>query len=283
MHEPTMGRLSILLLLTALGCSDGAPPATAQRPAAIPATTPAAATAVPSVRQPERLRVKVLSTRPHDPGAYTQGLLWHNGMLYESTGLEGLSSLRQVDPQTGEVKRRVDIPLPYFAEGLALAGDRLFQLTWQQGEAFVYRLSDFQKIATHGYPGEGWGLCHDGKRLIMSDGSARLTFRDPETFAPAGDVWVTAAGIPVDQLNELECVDGAVYANVYQTEDIVRIDPATGEVTAVIDASGLLAAADYQAGAEVLNGIAWMPETKRFLITGKNWPLMFEVELVPKQ
>jgi glutamine cyclotransferase len=241
--------------------------------------TPAAP--APALKQPQRLKVRVVSTRPHDTEAYTQGLVWHQGTLYESDGLYASSSLRQVDPATGEVKRQVAVPEKYFAEGLALVGDRLIQLTWQEGTAFVYRASDFQKIADLSYQGEGWGLCHDGKRLVMSDGSDRLTFRDPGTFKVLGSVQVRMGGAPVDQLNELECVDGAVYANVWMTEDILRIDPATGEVTAVISASGLLGPADYQAGAEVLNGIAWMPETKTFLITGKRWPQMFEVEFVP--
>ncbi len=257
----------LTVLLMAASCSPGQ---------GTPAPTPTPA------KGPQRLAVKVISTRPHDTSAYTQGLVWHEGQLYESAGQYGQSSLRQVDPATGEVRRRVELPRQYFAEGLARVGDRLIQITWQEGIALVYRLSDFEKTGEMRYTGEGWGLCHDGTRLVMSDGSDRLTFRDPETFASVGEVRVRMGGAPVAQLNELECVDGAVYANIYQTEHIVRIDPATGEVTAVIDASGLLDATDYQAGAEVLNGIAWMPETKRFLITGKYWPLMFEVELVPK-
>jgi len=240
------------------------------------------ATPAPAAPQsPERLKVKVISAHPHDPSAYTQGLVWHEGSLYESAGQYGVSSLRQVDPATGEIRRNITLPKQYFAEGLARVGDRLIQLTWREGVAIVYRLSDFEKIGEHRYQGEGWGLCHDGTKLILSDGSDRLTFRDPQTFEPTGEVRVRMAGAPVDRLNELECEDGAVYANVYQTEDIVRIDPKTGEVTALIDASGLLSAADYRAGAEVLNGIAYDPVTKRFLITGKNWPLLFEVELVP--
>lgn len=263
-----MRLLAVLLMAASCSPGQGAPP---------PQPTP-----TPSPTGPQRLAVKVISTRPHDTSAYTQGLVWHEGQLYESAGQYGESSLRQVDPATGEVRRRVDLPPRYFAEGLARVGDRLIQITWNEGVALVYRLSDLEKVGELRYTGEGWGLCHDGARLVMSDGSDRLVFRDTETFASVGEVRVRMGGAPVDRLNELECVDGAVYANVYQTEDIVRIDPATGEVTAVIDASGLLDAADYQAGAEVLNGIAWMPETKRFLITGKRWPLMFEVELVPR-
>ena len=263
-----MRLLAALLMAASCSPGQGAPPAPQPTPTPPPG--------------PQRLMVKVISSRPHDASAYTQGLVWHEGKLYESAGLYGQSSLREVNPATGEVRRRVDLPQQYFGEGLARVGDRLVQLTWQEGVAFVYRLSDFQKVGELLYTGEGWGLCHDGARLVMSDGSDRLIFRDPETFAVVGEIRVRMGGAPVDRLNELECVDGAVYANVYQTEDFVRIDPATGEVTAVIDASGLLGPADYQAGAEVLNGIAWMPETKRFLITGKRWPLLFEVELVPR-
>lgn len=273
-----VGRLSRSVLMAFLAsslsfCSPGKGGASAP-----PAPSPAP---MPAKSGPERLRVKVVSTRPHDTSAYTQGLVWERGTLYESAGLYSESTLRQVDPATGEVKRRIKVPDRYFAEGLALVGDRLVQITWQEGTAFVYRAADFAKIREFSYQGEGWGLCNDGKRLIQSDGSDRLTFRDPETFVVLGSVQVRMGSAPVNQLNELECVEGVVYANVYMTEDIVRIDPATGEVTAVISASGLLSPADYQAGAEVLNGIAWMPETKTFLITGKRWPQMFEVEFVP--
>lgn len=230
----------------------------------------------------ERLKVKVLSIRPHDPAAYTQGLVLHGGSLYESTGLYGASTLREVNPQTGEVLRRVDLPQRSFAEGLALVGDRLIQLTWQEGVAFVWGLAGFDRTGEHRYQGEGWGLCNDGKRLVMSNGSDRLTFRDPATFAPAGEVRVTAGGRPIDWLNELECVDGVVYANVWQTDEILRIDPATGKVTAVVDASGLLTSAERQGGAEVLNGIAYDPQKKTFLVTGKHWPKLFEVVFVPE-
>lgn len=228
---------------------------------------------------PRRLTVKVLSVRPHDAGAYTQGLLLHGGSLFESTGLYGSSSLREVNPETGEVKRQVGLPRQYFGEGLAVVGDRLIQLTWQEQKAFLYRLADFEPAGELRYDGEGWGLCWDGRRLVMTDGSDRLTFRDPRTFAVLGEVRATLAGQPVMQLNELECPDGAIYANVWQTDDILRIDPASGEVTAVIDASGLLAP-DERRRAEVLNGIAWDPERKTFLITGKLWPKTFEVTFV---
>ena len=239
------------------------------------------ATAPTSPGAPQRLKVKILSIRPHDPGAFTQGLLLSNGSLFESTGLNGRSSLREVDPQTGVVKRKVDVPDEYFAEGLALVGSHLIQLTWQSQKAFVYNRADFKVEGERPYQGQGWGLCWDGRRLVMTDGSDRLTFRDPETFAVRGEVQVTLAGQPVQDLNELECVNGEVYANVWQTDSILRIDPASGKVTAVIDAANLLTPAE-RGKTDVLNGIAWDPARKTFLITGKLWPKMFEVAFVPR-
>ncbi len=260
-----VGRLG-LVLLTLGSCQPAAP------------SSDTAATA--PVKRPERLKVKVLASVHHDPAAYTQGLAWHDGKLYESTGQYGSSSLRQVHPTTGEVLRFLPLPQSTFAEGLALVGDRLIQLTWQEETAFVWSASDFKPRGQLQYSGEGWGLCWDGSRLVMSDGTDHLTFRDPQTFASVGGVDVTLEGRPLLEINELECVDGAVWANVWKTDQIVRIDPATGVVTAVVDASGLLTWQEA-ARAEVLNGIAWKPETKTFLITGKNWPKLFEATFVP--
>ncbi len=264
--------------------------------AGVPATAPAspASPATPAAPAPaaslavERLTLKVLAVHPHDPECYTQGLVWQGGELYESCGLYGASSLRRSDPATGAARQRVAVPAAYFAEGLALVGERLLQLTWREGILLIYDRKTLGKTAEVHYQGEGWGLCYDGKRLLMSDGSDRLTVRDPATFAVVGgssgmgEIKVTREGVPVDQLNELECVGDSIYANVYQTDEIVRIDAATGRVTGSIDASGLLTPAEREK-AEVLNGIAWNPETKRFWITGKHWPKMFEVELVPAE
>jgi glutamine cyclotransferase len=229
---------------------------------------------------PERLKVEVVSVRPHDPEAFTQGLVFHGGSLYESAGNYGKSSLREVDPKTGTVRRKVPVAAEYFAEGLALVDDRLIQITWKEEKALVYNLADFKPAGELRYDGEGWGLCYDGARIVMSDGSDRLTFRDPKTFATISTLNVTREGKPVPQLNELECVDGLVYANVWQTDEILRIDPKDGRVTAVVDAAGLLTP-DERRTADVLNGIAWDPSAKTFLITGKLWPKMFEVRFVP--
>ena len=230
----------------------------------------------------ERLRVRVIRRYPHQRDAYTQGLVWHDGELYESTGGVGHSSLRLVELETGDVLRRRDNEPSLFAEGLALAGDALYQITWQDGRALVFRRADFAPIREHPYEGEGWGLCHDGASLVMSDGSDKLVFRDPATFAARRAVRVTLAGNPLTRLNELECAEGAVWANVWHQEVLVRIDPRDGRVTAVVDASGLLAADERGEAEDVLNGIAWMPESGHFLVTGKRWPWLFEVELVPR-
>ncbi len=229
----------------------------------------------------ERLRVEVLARHPHDSGAFTQGLLWHDGRLYESTGLRGHSSVREVDLPSGRVLRERRLDATLFGEGLARVGSELIQLTWTRGVALRWGLADFSPKGRFGYQGEGWGLCFDGRWLVMSDGSEWLTFRDPTRFEARRRVRVTLHGRPVRRLNELECVAGAVYANVWTTDRIVRIDPESGRVTALVDASGLLPAGKRPAGADVLNGIAWIPERARFVLTGKRWPWLFEVRFVP--
>jgi len=268
----------------------------------------------------EQLVPEVLSVRPHDPESWIQGLILHDGFLYESAGLYGQSSLRQVDPETGEVQLFLPLPEQVFAEGLALVDDHLFQLTWREQVAFRINLSAFTEraeldVAVFEYEGEGWGLCYDGQHLYMSDGSDTLALRDPETFEVEETLQVTYAGTPlselvydgesigapvttpnpapsatpaaivgerVDRLNELECVADSIYANVWQTDFIYRIDNATGEVTAQIDATGLLDE-DERADADVLNGIVYLPDSDTFLITGKLWPKMFEVVFVPAE
>ena len=231
----------------------------------------------------QRLGLEVVSAWPHDRSAFTQGLVLSGGLLYESTGLVGESSLREVDPITGQVLRRLDVPPPIFAEGLALVDGRLIQITWQTGVAFVYDLASFEKIGEFHYGGEGWGICYDGQRLVMSDGSSQLFFRDPQTFEPLGQVSVLRDGQPVARLNELECVGDQVYANVWQTDEIVDIERDSGRVVATIDASGLLSTEEIRTRSpdDVLNGIAYDAESNSFLITGKRWPRLYQVRFVP--
>lgn len=231
---------------------------------------------------PDALEVEVLRSYPHARDAFTQGLLYHEGWVYESTGLRGRSSLRKVELDTGRVAERADVPADLFTEGLARVDDKLVQLTWHAGKALVWSRDPFEHRSTHRYEGEGWGLCHDGTHLVMSDGSDRLTFRHPRTFEVTRRVRVTKVDRPLRRLNELECVGDAIYANVWQREEIVRIDPETGRVTAVIDASNLLSDEEAR-GVDVLNGIAHVPERDTFLLTGKLWPKMFEVRFTPRR
>jgi glutaminyl-peptide cyclotransferase len=230
----------------------------------------------------QRLRVEVLATHPHDPSAFTQGLELRDGVLYEGTGQYARSELREVDPTTGEVRRRVRLPEDTFGEGITVVGPWIWQLTYREHVAFLRDRATLAEIRRVPYEGEGWGLCHDraAGRLVMSDGSDRLTFRDPRTFQPLGSVAVTVDGRPLRSLNELECVGGWVWANVWLTDEIVRIDPRTGRVAAVVDASGLLTP-EERADANVLNGIAALPGRDRFIVTGKYWPTAFTVRFVP--
>jgi glutaminyl-peptide cyclotransferase len=228
---------------------------------------------------PNQLRAEVVQRIPHDPRAFTEGLELADGVLYEGTGLEGASTIRAVDPTTGAVRQQAKLPDELFGEGITVLGQTIWQLTYRQGIAIQRDRGTFAELGRASFSGEGWGLCHDGNRLIMSDGTDRLAFRDPQTFQQTGEIHVTSGGRPVTQLNELECVQGAVFANIWQTDTIVRIDPASGAVTADVDLAGLLPA-DQRAGVDVLNGIAAVPGTDEFLVTGKYWPTMFRVRFV---
>lgn len=231
-----------------------------------------------------RLQMQIERTLPHDRDAFTQGLEISENVLYEGTGLEGQSFVRRSSLDDGTELGRVNLPSDVFGEGITIAGDTLWQISWQDGIAFE---RDPETLAERGrvtYQGEGWGLCARGAgsdtSLVMSDGSSTLTFRDSETFAPTGTVEVTLDGRPLDRLNELECAeDGSVYANIWQTFDIARIDPETGQVTAVVDGEPAWEAMspEERRGVDVFNGIAQIPGTDRFLVTGKFWPTMFEV------
>ena len=228
-----------------------------------------------------RFSFKVVKAFPHDSTAFTQGLLFADGVLYESTGLKGYSTLRKVKPESGEVIQQIPIENQYFAEGLALVGNELLQLTWQSQKGFAYDKTTFKRLREFSYPTEGWGIAYDGKSLVMSDGSAKIFYLDPKTQKGLGSVTVTDGGRPVERLNELEFVKGELWANVWQTDRIARINPETGKVTGWIDLTGLLRPEARGPEGDVLNGIAWDKAGDRLFVTGKKWPYLFQIELVP--
>jgi glutamine cyclotransferase len=241
-------------------------------------TPEVAATATP--RDVPTYSYKIKNSWPHDRRAYTQGLIFLEGILWESTGQYGASSLRKVELKTGKVIKQISVPQSYFAEGMTVFHNKVFQLTWQGQKGFIYDPATFQKQGEFAYTGEGWGLTHDGQSLIMSDGTDGIRFLDPSTLRTMHTISVTDRGEPVDQLNELEYIDGEIYANIYQTDRIARIDPKTGNVLGWIDLSGLLAAQDRTGEEDVLNGIAYDEAGRRLFVTGKLWPKMFEIEIV---
>jgi glutamine cyclotransferase len=224
-------------------------------------------------------RYRITRKIPHDPRAYTQGLLYHDDSLYESTGLYGESTLRRLNPADGSILRLRPLPTEVFGEGLALFDERLIQLTWRAGRAFVYDLNDFDPRGEFGYDSEGWGLTHDGQLLVMSDGSARLYFRDPHGFRLLRTVTVTENGHPVERLNELEFINGEIWANIYLTSDIVRIDPTSGAVRERLDFSDLPPPSDRHGNEDVLNGIAYDHRGDRLFLTGKRYAYIYEIEL----
>lgn len=224
---------------------------------------------------------RIIETYPHSRDAFTQGLFFHEGELYESTGQYGQSSLRLVDLRSGDVLRQKVLPQSYFGEGAAIIDGDIFMLSWRKGEAFRFGADDFAVKNTYPYEGEGWGLTADGERLIMSDGTPEIRFIDPETFAEERRIEVTLRGKPLKQLNELEWIDGAIYANVWKTNALVRIDPESGAVTGIVDMRGLLEAEDIVPGeTDVFNGVAYAGEENILYVTGKYWPKLFKIELV---
>jgi glutamine cyclotransferase len=224
---------------------------------------------------------RVKKTYPHDPLAFTQGLVYENGVLYESTGLRGRSSLRRVALETGEVLSRTGLLPMFFGEGIAVFRDRIYQLTWTTGVGFVYDEKTLALQREFHYGIEGWGMTHDESSLIVSDGSPNLYFWDPETLLETRRITVRDGTEPVENLNELEYIDGEIYANIWQQDRIARVSPRTGKVLAWIDLKGILPASDRSGKEDVLNGIAYDPEGKRLFVTGKLWPKLFEIELVP--
>ncbi len=227
----------------------------------------------------QEVSARIESVRPHDPGAYTQGLLYKDGRLWESTGLYGQSTVREVDTARGEVLRRQALPDEFFGEGLAWHGDELWVLTWREQTTLVMNPVTLETIRTHRYPGEGWGLTSDGAHLIMSDGTSTLRFMRPSDFSEEKRITVTENGKLLSNLNELEFTPHGIFANVYMTERIVLIDPANGRVTASLDLSALRDQLPRPHRAEVLNGIAWDDTRHRLFVTGKLWPSVFELSL----
>ena len=246
--------------------------------APIASSAPPQATATPASAASIETAV-VIATYPHDTGAFTQGLFFSDGRLFESTGQEGESAIRELDLATGKVKREVRLPAEYFGEGSTGWGKTIVSLTWKHGKGFRWDRDTFRKLGEFTYPGEGWGLTQDGKSLILSDGSNELRFLDPKSFAEQRRIRVTWRGRPLRQLNELEYVHGEILANVWHQDVIVRIDPASGVIKGAIDLRAVTASLGLNDGEAVLNGIAWDAKAGKLYVTGKRWPKLFEIAL----
>lgn len=233
----------------------------------------------PIIKSSRKFGYQIVNIFPHDPSAFTQGLEFHDGKLLESTGEEGSSSLRSVELETGKVDKKVDVPSPYFAEGVTRLNGKIYQLTWQHQLGFIYDASSLEKVGQFTYYGEGWGLTNDGHSLIMSDGSNRIRFLSPDTFQVTNTIAVMDGPNPVNELNELEYIKGEIYANVWHDNRIATIDAQTGQVTGWIDLNGILPPNSVSSEEAVLNGIAFDESTGRLFITGKLWPHLFEIRL----
>jgi glutaminyl-peptide cyclotransferase len=222
---------------------------------------------------------QIVNILPHDSNAFTQGLILNDGKFLESTGQEGQSSLRSVEPDTGKILKKVDVPVPYFAEGITLLNGKIYQLTWQHQLGFIYDAQSFQRVGDFKYDGEGWGLATDGQSLILSDGSNRLRFIDPNSFQVTKTITVLDGQKPVNELNELEFVNGEIYANVWHDSRIATIDPKSGKVTSWIDLTGIMPESELDDPEAVLNGIAFDQASNRLFVTGKLWPRLFEIKI----
>lgn len=266
--NPVKKLLFITLLTALLAACD---PSSAFGPKPTPSPTP--------LQPPATLHYRVVNVFPHDPRAFTQGLVFTDGKFLESTGQEGRSSLRSVEIQTGNVLKNVEVPEPYFAEGLALLNGKIYQLTWQHQVGFIYDAQTLQKTGQFTYQGEGWGLATDGKSLLLSDGTNRIRFLDPNNFNVIKSITVLDGKTPINELNELEYIKGEIYANVWHDDRVAVIDPESGYVKSWIDFKGLLQPGDVEDEEGVLNGIAYDPSGNRLFVTGKLWPRIFEVEI----
>ncbi len=273
-----LGLLLLTITLGGAGCDGGAQAnGTAGGGSVAPKGTPGSA-----ADQVTMYGYEVVNSFPHDPAAFTQGLVFYDGALVESTGLERQSTLRRVELQSGKVLQKVDVPPYFFAEGLTLFGGKLYQLTWKGEKGFIYDPETFKKTGEFAYEGEGWGLTHDGESLILSDGSAQLRFIDPNTFQVRRTINVNDRGRPVEELNELEYVKGEIYANVWHQNRVGRVDPKSGRVVGWIDLTGLLRPGETSDPEAVLNGIAYDERGDRLFVTGKLWPKVFEIRLKQK-
>lgn len=261
------GIAAILLLIVCIACGNGDNTNVPKVDA--PASNPPAA----------KYGYQIVNIFPHDSNAFTQGLILVDGKLLESTGQEGSSSLRSVELETGKVVKKVDVPPPYFAEGIAVLNGKVYQLTWQHGVGFIYDLQTLERAGQFDYQGEGWGLTTDGQSLIMSDGSNKLKFLDPASFRVTKTISVVDGAAPVRQLNELEFVKGEIYANVWHADRVAMIDPQTGRVKAWIDLTGLMPEGELRDEEAVLNGIAYDQANDKFYVTGKLWPRLFEIKI----
>lgn len=260
--------LVLLLSLACLQCNSGTTNTNAPRNNAQPENAVV-----------QKFGYEIVNIWPHDPSAFTQGLVFLDGKMIESTGQVGRSSLRNVEIQTGRILKKLDVPPPYFAEGIALLNNKIYQLTWEQNLGFIYDAQGFEKLGEFKYDGEGWGLTTDGRSLILSDGSNRIRFIDPDSFQVTKTIAVMDAKVPVRELNELEFVNGEIYANIWHDDRVAVINPQTGRVTAWIDLAGLLQPGDVQDPEAVLNGIAYDQSTERLFVTGKLWPKLFELKI----
>lgn len=267
---------------TAVAVVEAAP---TTEPTPVPATPTPAPTATPEPSPtpsgPIAYTYEVIATYPHDADAWTQGLVIDDGVLFEGTGRWGEANVREVALETGTILRSVPLDSQYYGEGITVLGDRIFQLTWQEGTGFVYDRNTFEQLQTFTYPTEGWGITNDGQRLIVSDGTSTLYFWDPETLTEIGRLQVSDPNGPVNRLNELEYIDGEIWANIWLEDRIARISPETGEVLGWIDMTGLLDTSNLEQPADVLNGIAFDQATGRLFVTGKLWPSLFEIKVIP--
>lgn len=269
----------LLILVVLISCM--AKPATA--PLSPPDRTPPPEITglTANTAPPTRYTYQVVNTYPHDRNASTQGLVWEKGVFYEGTGLYGRSSLRKVDLKTGNILRIRELSPKFFGEGVTICGNKVIQLTWREGTGFVYDKDSFEVVREFRYSHEGWGITYDGRYLIVSDGTPVLRFLDAETFKEIRRIEVYDGDGPVANLNELEFVQGQIYANIWQTDRIARIAPDTGRITGWLDLQGLLSSQDYSGPADVLNGIAYDPINSSLLVTGKLWPRLFEIREIP--